>query len=462
MPMQIALLLALRRHLRYLRGGRSRDAVATAAWIVFGLAFYEKTLVVVPLLIAVSLLFFADGGAWARTRVVAVSYWRAWCLQGAVVALYLGFYLNHGHNAFAGKGATADRFHVAHNLLLHTIVPGLMGGPWRYTAIGVVTSVASPPGVPQWVALLVLASVVAVSVLLRRSSWRAWALLAAWVALDTALVLYGRIGATLGLEPRDVTDLALVATLCTGLAFLPLAGDRSAGSPAPSQPRLVLLRGALVPYVPQLGAAVAGAVVLGSLLSNSSLVGIWQANPAKSFINNARHDLARLPAGTPLDDGGVPDDVVSALVYPESRPSHLFRPLAHRPAQLSVSSSLAILDAEGHVQPAVVSSGPQAVPGPAPQCGWQVSTVPVQIPLTHDLDSGTWTMQITYVAPSAAQAVVSAGRTTRVVNFTSGSNDLFMAVDGRVDNIAVSLSAAGDPVCISAIAVGVAHPVGGS
>jgi hypothetical protein len=468
MPMQIALLLAVRSHLRYLRGGRPRDAVLTSAWIVFGLAFYEKTLVVVPLLVAVTVLWFATGRPLHRLRTVAGEYWRTWSLQAGVVGCYLAFYLNHGKNDFAGKGSSADRLHVGHNLLLKTIVPGLLGGPWNYSPIGTVTSIAAPPGVPQWVALFTLVGVVLVSVLLVRSAWRAWALLGGWIVLDMTLVLYGRIGATLGLEPRDVTDLSLVGALCTGLAFLPLPGSYVVPDRPPTRRWAVAVRDLARPVVPQLGAALVGAVAIGSLISNSSLVGIWQDNPGKAFIANARRDIAGLPPGTPLVDTDVPDSVVSRLAIldgkSEGLPSLLFRPLPHRPPQLTAAPALAILDAKGHVQSArvgVVDSVP-AVPGPTPQCGWAIGTSPVDVPLAHDLADGTWAVQINYIATATVQGTVTAGTTTRAVTFAFGHADLFLAASGRLSNIRISVAGTGGTLCVDTIGAGFPSPATGA
>src|SRR5258708_25735541 len=56
-PLQIALFMSLNAHLHYVWTRRIRHAVVAAAWLLFGLAFFEKSAVIPPLLFAVTAAF---------------------------------------------------------------------------------------------------------------------------------------------------------------------------------------------------------------------------------------------------------------------------------------------------------------------------------------------------------------------------------------------------------------------
>ena len=71
LPMQLAVLLALHFHVRYLRSGEVRDALRSAAAVAAGLLFSEKTLLALPLLVALTLFWFTEGGPLARLRETA-------------------------------------------------------------------------------------------------------------------------------------------------------------------------------------------------------------------------------------------------------------------------------------------------------------------------------------------------------------------------------------------------------
>ena len=64
LPLQIATFMALNAQVHYVRTGRFRHAVAAAAWVVFGLIFFEKAMVLPALLFAVSSGFLIDGRWW--------------------------------------------------------------------------------------------------------------------------------------------------------------------------------------------------------------------------------------------------------------------------------------------------------------------------------------------------------------------------------------------------------------
>ena len=80
-PLQLAILMALNAHVSYIRTGRWWHLAFAVFWVAFGLAFFEKGLVVPILLFAVTAAFLTD----RRTLLAGilrslVKYWLAWAI----------------------------------------------------------------------------------------------------------------------------------------------------------------------------------------------------------------------------------------------------------------------------------------------------------------------------------------------------------------------------------------------
>src|SRR5215471_11795597 len=58
-PLQLATFMAINAHVCYVRSGHLRHLAAAAGWVAFGLAFFEKALVLPLLLLAITAAFFA-------------------------------------------------------------------------------------------------------------------------------------------------------------------------------------------------------------------------------------------------------------------------------------------------------------------------------------------------------------------------------------------------------------------
>ena len=88
LPLELSIFLAVDAHVRDLRTGRIRMAVAAAAWLLLGLATAQKG-AVTPLLLFALTSGFLVKGRWAAAAVrPARRYWRAWVLYGVLLAGY--------------------------------------------------------------------------------------------------------------------------------------------------------------------------------------------------------------------------------------------------------------------------------------------------------------------------------------------------------------------------------------
>ena len=88
LPLQIAVFMALNAQVYYVRTGRFRHAIAVAAWLVFGLIFFEKALILPLVLLGVTSGFLMEG-PWPRAIArCLVKYWKSWVLQVLIVTAY--------------------------------------------------------------------------------------------------------------------------------------------------------------------------------------------------------------------------------------------------------------------------------------------------------------------------------------------------------------------------------------
>ncbi|MEH0938182.1 hypothetical protein [Micromonospora psammae] len=243
LPMQIAMVLAIGAQLRYVRTGRRRHLATLALAVLFGLLFFEKALLVVPLVFLFT-AFLLVGGPPVRAVLTTVRrYWPSWLVLTVLSLGFLALYGSRAESSVRRPDSLGEVFSFLWQLLGSTVVPGLLGGPWRWLPAGDGAPVTAPPELGRWVAWAAFLVLVVVTVRLRRVAGRAWLLLASYLTLVTALLGATRLGSiysdVAGAVPRYVSDVVVVAALCIGVALLGLrsAPDRFATAGAASPDR---------------------------------------------------------------------------------------------------------------------------------------------------------------------------------------------------------------------------------
>jgi hypothetical protein len=315
LPLQIATFMALNAQVHYVRTRRFWHAIAATAWVLVGLVFFEKGVALPLLLLAVTSAFLMEGN-WAKAIGRSLqAFWREWVIQVVVVAAWAALLVYSLHTSSTQPGTPGSAGGVVTfivKLVKDTFVPGAIGGPWQWLPSGDSEfAYSAPPSALAWLALIVAALVIAVSIWHRRYAWRAWAILAGWVAAaDIAPVLLGRISelgpSVLGLETRYVADAAPILAICVGLAFWPVTGQ-------PDRTR----RRTTVPGADQfwrmVAAGLVGAFVIGSVWSVQAFQTDTSSAPVRLYMANARAALAEAPAGTVIEDGAVPPTLMTGL-----------------------------------------------------------------------------------------------------------------------------------------------------
>jgi hypothetical protein len=473
-PLDLAIFMAVGAHVRYLRSGRFRSALAAAGWLLFGMAAADKAAVVPLLLFALTSAFFVEG-RWAMAAVRAMRrYWRAWLLYGTLLAGYGVVFAIRllGSGAPTASPGAASLASFASTLVGTTLVPGLLGGPWRWLSFG--SAMASPPTALQQLSWAVVALVVIVSCWYRSRAWRAWAILFAWfVVADIVPVAIGRLGPAggavtylAGLQARYVTDAAAVFVLCLGLAFLPLAGEPSVSrfrlpAETPTGTRRTIARSARAATV-----VVLAVFLVGSFWSLQSLEGITHTEAARSYIATARVAIAEAPHGAVIVDTPTPIMIVdAAFLYPWGNTSYVIGAMARddpvRRLSWSVSPHgviphLMIFDTQGQLRPAVVAGLSSGPPPHGRRC-WSVTPAGSKIPLPLSLYRWAWTVRIDHSGPAAVVALRFGGKWADVT-LPAGTYAYYLPLVGEGKEVTVRQVGPSPAQCLDGITVGTWQP----
>jgi hypothetical protein len=413
LPMQLSMVLAISSHLSYLRTRRPRYLVGTALAVLFGLAFFEKALLIVPLLFLITACLYTRAGPVRSVWEPLRRYWPMWCCLAVVSAGYLALYLSQAQSSVRAPTSTGEMLTFLRQLFGSTVLPGLLGGPWWWFHAADGTPLTATHEIARWLAWAAVLVVTAVTVLVRRSAVRAWLLLYVYLGVVGGLIGSTRLGGTFswaaGLVPRYVSDVVVVAAVCLGAALLGVA------APAPDEPdprpllavlrpRRELLAGALV-------VALAG-YLLSAGWTSARFGDEWARKQGRDFLRTALAEVAAAPEGTVFFDRPVSEEIITTLSAPYNMQSRFFEPVPDGPRFVTATGALSILDDAGHIHPGTVA-GVKARPGPLPVYGYKLTGGQTRwIPLETTMFEWRWAVDIGYLAKG--------GDTTATFRFGNG------------------------------------------
>jgi hypothetical protein len=468
LPLQIAVFMALNAQVYYVRTGRFRHAIAVAAWLVFGLIFFEKALILPLVLLGVTSGFLMEG-PWPRTIArCLVKYWKSWVLEVLIVTAYAVVLSQSLQTSTAQPtvSGVSQTFSFTWGLLKNTFVPGALGGPWQWFPTEDAQYAASaPPGMLAWLAVIVAVAVILASIALRRYAWRAWAILAGWlVAADVTPVVLGRVevlnAGALALETRYVSDALGVLVICLGLAFLPLTGQPD------------IRRRTAIPAGTQVGrlaaAGLVGAFVIGSVWSVQDLQATTSGLQTRLYIDNARLAVAQAPAHTVIADSQVPTTIMIGAFGQNADTSRVIGPMedAAAKARLRWTSSprgtidhLMVFGTDGRLRQAAIYGQTSAAPVAGRQChpaahGRVVATFPAPA------DPHSTVLRIAYLADTAAggaDMTVRYGSSTQQLAIEPGLHSAYLAIRGSAATVTI-LSPAIRGLCVGDVKAGIIVP----
>ncbi len=450
LPLQIALFWGLAAHVQHLRTRRLAPLLQTVAWLLFGLAFYEKTILVLGAIGIISLSYFASGGFFARLAEVWRRYRAATLTYVGLGLAYVVTYVSLALNFGAGGVTSSDLGGVLSYLVLQGYAPALVGGPLNWTAFDQF-SLADPGNAGQLVSLAVIGLVVRELTRSRSHSLRAWWLVLFFLTCDVVLVAAGRatfVGALISLDYRYQGEMAAVTAIALGCAALPIIGARETVAPTGASP--------LVDHPRRVAAAV-GVVAVLSVVSSVQYVTHWKDTmPGKPYFTALLDGITSADDPVPLVDDAVPTTIMWPLGYPENLLSHLLVHYSDDVDFVDVSTDhLNVVDGDGNVLPAQVTFVRGALPGPT-DCGYSVEQDAVTVPLNDAVAYGGWWVRIGYLSSGRSPVVVTAGASTYSTVVEPGVHALYFHGGDEFSSVVISGLADGVRLCTDDVIVG--HP----
>ena len=458
LPLQIALAFGLHAHLEYLRTHRTRALVVCLLWTVFGLAFYEKSMILFGLYALLALGWFTTGRLAERAGQLWRTYRPGVIAYGVVAVVYMAIYTEVGIS-FGSKQPDGTLLSgVAYRLVGRAFSTGAIGGPFEWLSFSA-TSLANPSDLISLASWVALGSTIWYAASTRTKSRRAWSLIAFTLAANVYLISSARaglVGPDIGLEYRYQTESAAVLVLSIGLAFLPLQGAVEVNEVREDVPR------------PHENArtvqAITVAVVVAALVSTLSYVRNWQQhNLTHAYFNNVR--VTTEAAGVkpvPLVNGSLPQDMLWAFGFPENTFSHVFRSYDHDLVFPDQSlDRLFVLDGIGRVTPAQIPRTRFMVGGSG--CGYVLKKqVPTTIPLNGPVIGGGWWIQMAYDAPRTFDATIGLGDQHSTMHLPAGQHTAYFRADGQYSSVVLDNASAGAKTCITSLALGLPSAPTGS
>jgi len=348
LPTLLCDLVCLYAFLRYEADPRNRWIVLSAGALAVGLLFYEKPAFMLVFLALVRVLFMSER---LSPRRVAQDFWREqrlWLSYCAVLAVWALGYLNSGAYASGGHVTAAQYLNYFRLLWVNTLVPALAGftvPAARLSSLQVAAVAALQ---------IVVVALLLVSVRRRPAAWRAWAFIAAAVALEGAVVAHARVaqfGVAIGNDLRYLTDFTWLIpfALCWGLAGARVRPALPLGTS--DRPRIRVRVPRTPAAIAAIAAILAGAYVAAATATSIHLQSSWNSVWARRWESNVQQGFAQLAhrgAHPVVADQAVPFQIISYPFAPDNRLSRVL-PLYAAGVQVDgpLRGPLFVVDAQG-------------------------------------------------------------------------------------------------------------------
>src|SRR5947209_9041318 len=453
LPMLAALAWVCADAILLVRTGNQRYAFTGVLAYLGGLLFFEKAAVIPFVAFAVTALLCHVQGERASLAAAWRGGVRLWTSSLAVTIGWIALYLavvNQRRWSF-DLSMTAD---LLWRSITHGIVPGLAGGPWQWDRWAPASPWATPPSSVMALGWLVLAGVLALSLLRKERIGPVWLTAAGYAVACQVPIYLMRSSRQTALELaqtlRYLPDLVVVLAL---LAAVALCAPNRATAPR-------FLDAAPKRTVVTVGLAVA--FVASSLYSTATFMASWRDNPAQPYLRNARAGLAAAHAASdaPLLDQEVDPLVLQRVAAPENLARHMFALLRDRPEFAPATTQLRLLDSSGRLINGRVTWIRTIAPGPMPRCGYFAQPdKPARLILDGPLLPADWTVELNYLANSDGSMTLALTQGPEVkVPVHPGLNRVFARLPGAGDAITVRANTTALALCLASGPVGFAAP----
>jgi len=381
---------------RRLEGGGDRWTAATAVAFAAGLAFYEGTMVMIPVLalvvVAAATLCAGESlRASLKARACRAAAPLAWCCFFAVT--FVAVDLTHGGGTLGPSPSVEMLISFLGRAWFLSYVPSLFGGPLNWIWIG-------PRGIgaaPEWEAIgteVALLIVLVVSV--RRGRAQA---VAGWaLVLVPFILLMGLIGRARAVQfgidaGQDYRyEANLLVPLVLGVTFVLIGTRRRGRAYSVSGDRRTAAA----------ASAVALTYMLLFVLSALPVSSHWASSGTRSYLTNIRETSLALSSAPPVGGWGVYSTAVpSSILFQQAWPYTQVRTIG-----LALGLSLPgyrhgremfVVDSQGRLVRGRLQ--PEAIASPG--CSGEASAISVDF--GKSLPAGVWQVALTYTATTAGQ-----------------------------------------------------------
>ena len=453
-PFQLAIFMMLNSHVLYVRTSRGRHLAAAAVWLVISMLFFEKAMLLPPLLLAVTAGFLMERRSWLGGAVLTLRrQWKGWLTYFALMVGYLIVFILAFLHAPAQPHlpTVATTWAFGWSLVKNSLLTGAVGMQWRWLPFvqDNLYATVAPSAAVVLVAELIALAVIAASVLIKARAWRAWAILLGWVIFaDMVPILLGRVSLgkspyyaeLFGLQTRYVAEAACVLALCVGLAFLPVAGEES-------QP----LRFALPsnPAFKGVAAAIVVVFVIGSVRSVQTYEDVTSSHQVRSYIANVEQALRLAPQRSTVIDQNMPLWVLGPYFGKYNLESYVIGTLAKNRHSADLHwitrpqgtlDNLRMFGSDGRLYPTAIS-GVYSVqrPGTGFRGCWHERKGRIVVWLQRTTSSSDVTLHLTYIWGSQASTViVKYGTLVKPLPVLPGIHNAYLPVSGDVLSFVVT------------------------
>lgn len=461
-PLMASVAGVTRYHVRFVRHGKATDVVMAVAWLILGMLSFEKILVLLPYLLVLTVAVqpafaITRRGIWAAFRSSRL----IWLSYTMTTAVYLAVYTtalarDEGRGSLVSP-SPSQVWDFTYLSVFRTFVPAAIGGPWRWQPVGYGGALVDSPRFFDWVALIIVATVIIYTLAARRHMARLWVSLMTYLLFSLSLLAVGRValgGPIIALETRYLADAAIPLALVVGAAFIPLKGEQQPWLPVAGQFRA---------QWPAHSQALAGIIALGtvivlSLHAMNSYAALSSANPYKPFVSNVQKSLRALPEGAEIYDTALPVDIVGPIFEEYNLVSRFIAPKLTPDQRKSLTERREFthpyyLDSSGTFQPMWVDgfSSPPPLDG---LCGWNAEGGRVVVPLDNTAFKWGWVVRVGYLTDGATDGTVHLGTQSQRVHLQDGLGEVFVHLTASGDTVRLDDLDPSVKVCVGDVQVG--------
>jgi hypothetical protein len=451
LPMLAALAWVCADGVLLLRTGNQRYAVTGVLVYLGGLLFFEKAAVIPFVTFAVVALGCHVHGDQAAFRTAWRGGFRLWVASLTLTAGWVALYLAVV-NQRRWSSDLAMTWALLRRSITRGIVPGLAGGPWDWARWAPASPWATPPWAVMLLGWLVLATVLALSLVRKQRIGPVWLTAAGYAVACQVPIYLMRSSRFTALELaqtlRYFPDLVFVLALLAAIAFT-----------APNRESSVWLDASrLRTAVTSLAAL---AFVASSLYSTATFRTSWRDNPAEPYLKNAQAGLAAANSTVPLLDQEVDPLVLQRVAWPENLASHMFALVRDRPEFTPATTQLRMLNSKGQLVDARVTWVRTIVAGPVPHCGYFTQPdQPARLVLDGPLLPADWTVELNYLGNTDGSMMLALSEGPEVkVPVHPGLNRVYARLPGAGDAITVRATTAALSLCLASGPVGFLAPL---